>query len=169
MEFTSVNWKIYPEGNKVLCNIDLSLRETMNAILSTYNLTNIQKLIERYDDISWNKNTGEIELYEDISRHGSSQNILKNKLQLTDKENKINILVELLLKELEEKENEIMSTIKDEIIEQFESILHEAQSMWLSEYCYSAEEENQRIADDKETLQYFKRLLEEFENECKNR
>jgi len=62
-----------------------------------------------------------------------------------------------------------MSAIKDEIIEQFESILYEAQSMWLSEYCCSAKEQRQRIADDEEMLQYFKRLLEEFENECKNR
>ena len=62
-----------------------------------------------------------------------------------------------------------MPTIKDEIIEQFESILYEAQSMWLSEYCCSAKEQRQRIADDEEMLQYFKRLLEEFENECKNR
>lgn len=62
-----------------------------------------------------------------------------------------------------------MSTIKDEIIEQFESILYEAQSMWLSEYCCSAKEQKQRIADDEEMLQYFKRLLEEFENGSKNR
>ena len=62
-----------------------------------------------------------------------------------------------------------MATIKDEIIEQFESILYEAQSMWLSEFCCSAEEEDQRVTDDEEMLQYFKRLLEEFENECKNR
>ena len=62
-----------------------------------------------------------------------------------------------------------MSTIKDEIIEQFEYILYDSQSMWLSEYCCSGKEERQRIADDKEMLQYFKRLLEEFENECKNR
>ena len=62
-----------------------------------------------------------------------------------------------------------MSTIKDEIIEQFESILYEAQSMWLSEYCCSAKEQRQRIADDEEMLQYFKRLLEEFENGSKNR
>lgn len=62
-----------------------------------------------------------------------------------------------------------MPTIKDEIIEQFESILYEAQSMWLSEYCCSDKEQRQRIADDEEMLQYFKRLLEEFENECKNR
>lgn len=60
-------------------------------------------------------------------------------------------------------------TIKDEIIEQFESILYEAQSMWLSEYCCSDKEGDQRITDDEEMLQYFKRLLEEFENECKNR
>lgn len=62
-----------------------------------------------------------------------------------------------------------MITTKDMIIAQFESALKEAQSMWLSEYCCSAEEENQRIIDDKECLQYFKELLEEFENECKNR
>ena len=62
-----------------------------------------------------------------------------------------------------------MSTIKDEIIEQFESILYEAQSMWLSEYCCSAKEQRQRIADDEEMLQYFKKLLEEFENGSKNR
>lgn len=62
-----------------------------------------------------------------------------------------------------------MSTIKDEIIEQFEYILYDSQSMWLSEYCCSAKERRQRIADDEEMLQYFKRLLEEFENECKNR
>jgi len=62
-----------------------------------------------------------------------------------------------------------MSTIKNKIIEQFESILYEAQSMWLSEYCCSAKKQRQRIADDEEMLQYFKRLLEEFENECKNR
>ena len=55
-----------------------------------------------------------------------------------------------------------MPTIKDEIIEQFESILYEAQSMWLSEYCCSDKEQRQRIADDEEMLQYFKRLLEEF-------
>lgn len=61
-----------------------------------------------------------------------------------------------------------MSTIKDEIIEQFEFILYEAQSMWLSEYCCSAKEQRQRIADDEEMLQYFKRLLEEFENGSKN-
>ena len=61
-----------------------------------------------------------------------------------------------------------MATIKDEIIEQFESILYEAQSMWLSEYCYSAKEEDQRVTDDEEMLQYFKRLLEEFENGSKN-
>ncbi len=62
-----------------------------------------------------------------------------------------------------------MSTVKDEIIEQFESILYEAQSMWLSEYCYSAKEEEQRITDDEEMLQYFNKLLEEFEDECKDR
>ena len=62
-----------------------------------------------------------------------------------------------------------MATLKDEIIEQFESILYEAQSMWLSEYCCSAKEENQRVTDDEEMLQYFKKLLEGFENECKNR
>ena len=62
-----------------------------------------------------------------------------------------------------------MSTIKDEIIEQFESILYDSQSMWLSEYCCSAKEQRQRIADDEEMLQYFKKLLGEFENECKNR
>ena len=62
-----------------------------------------------------------------------------------------------------------MSTIKDEIIEQFEYILYDSQSMWLSEYCCSAKEQRQRVADDEEMLQYFKRLLEEFENECKNR
>lgn len=62
-----------------------------------------------------------------------------------------------------------MSTIKDEIIEQFEYILYDSQSMWLSEYCCSAKEQRERIADDEEMLQYFKRLLEEFENECKNR
>ena len=61
-----------------------------------------------------------------------------------------------------------MSTIKDEIIEQFESILYDSQSMWLSEFCCSAEEQRQRIADDEEMLQYFKRLLEEFENGSKN-
>lgn len=63
----------------------------------------------------------------------------------------------------------MVSTIKDEIIEQFEYILYDSQSMWLSEYCCSAKEQRQRIADDEEMLQYFKRLLEEFENECKNR
>lgn len=63
----------------------------------------------------------------------------------------------------------MMSTIKDEIIEQFEYILYDSQSMWLSEYCCSAKEQRQRIADDEEMLQYFKKLLEEFENECKNR
>lgn len=62
-----------------------------------------------------------------------------------------------------------MSTIKDEIIEQFESILYEAQSMWLSEYCCSVKEQKQRVTDDEEMLQYFKKLLEGFENECKNR
>lgn len=62
-----------------------------------------------------------------------------------------------------------MSTIKDKIIEQFEFILYDSQSMWLSEYCCSAKEQRQRVADDEEMLQYFKRLLEEFENECKNR
>ena len=62
-----------------------------------------------------------------------------------------------------------MSIIKDEIIEQFEFVLYDAQSMWLSEFCCSAKEQRQRIADDEEMLQYFKRLLEEFENECKNR
>ena len=62
-----------------------------------------------------------------------------------------------------------MSTIKDKIIEQFEDILYDSQSMWLSEYCCSAKEQRERIADDEEMLQYFKRLLEEFENECKNR
>ena len=63
----------------------------------------------------------------------------------------------------------MMSIIKDEIIEQFEYILYDSQSMWLSEYCCSAKEQRERIADDEEMLQYFKRLLEEFENECKNR
>lgn len=62
-----------------------------------------------------------------------------------------------------------MSTIKNKIIEQFEDILYDSQSMWLSEYCCSAKEQRERIADDEEMLQYFKRLLEEFENECKNR
>ena len=62
-----------------------------------------------------------------------------------------------------------MITTKDMIIAQFESVLEEAQSMWLSEWAYSVEEEYQRIIDDEETLQYFKELLEEFENECKNR
>ena len=62
-----------------------------------------------------------------------------------------------------------MSIIKDEIIEQFEYILYDSQSMWLSEYCCSTKEQKERIADDEEMLQYFKRLLEEFENECKNR
>ena len=55
-----------------------------------------------------------------------------------------------------------MSTIKDEIIEQFESILYEAQSMWLSEYCCSVKEQKQRVTDDEEILQYFKKLLEGF-------
>lgn len=62
-----------------------------------------------------------------------------------------------------------MITTKDMIIAQFESVLKEAQSMWLSDYCYSTEEQYQRIIDDEEMLQYFKELLEEFENECKNR
>lgn len=61
-----------------------------------------------------------------------------------------------------------MSTIKDEIIEQFKSILYESQSMWLSEFCCSGKEKNQRITDDEEMLLYFKKLLEEFENECKS-
>ena len=59
--------------------------------------------------------------------------------------------------------------IKDEIIEQFKFLLYDSQSMWLSEYCCSAKEQKQRIADDEEMLQYFKELLEEFENECKSR
>ena len=59
--------------------------------------------------------------------------------------------------------------IKDEIIEQFKFLLYDSQSMWLSEYCCSAKEQKQRIADDEEMLQYFKGLLEEFENECKSR
>ena len=64
---------------------------------------------------------------------------------------------------------EATKIIKDKIIEQFKSILYEAQSMWLSEYYHSTKEENQRVTDDEEMLQYFKRLLEEFENECKSR
>ena len=51
-----------------------------------------------------------------------------------------------------------MSTIKDEIIEQFESILYEAQSMWLSEYCCSAKEQRQRIADDEEMFFHLQML-----------
>ena len=62
-----------------------------------------------------------------------------------------------------------MSTIKDEIIELFEDVLYDAQSSWLSEYCCSAKERTLRVANDEETLQYFKKLLEGFENECKNR
>lgn len=57
-----------------------------------------------------------------------------------------------------------MAEIKNEIIELFESVLYDAQSMWLSDYCCSTEEQRQRIADDEEMLQYFKKLLEEFED-----
>ena len=62
-----------------------------------------------------------------------------------------------------------METIKNEIIELFEFLLYDSQSMWLSEYCCSAKEQRQRIADDEEMLQYFKKLLEEFENGRQNR
>lgn len=54
---------------------------------------------------------------------------------------------------------------KEELINEFKFQLYDAQSLWLSEYCCSTKEREQRIKDDKETLYHFINLLEEVINE----
>lgn len=54
---------------------------------------------------------------------------------------------------------------KEKLINEFKFQLYDAQSLWLSDYCCSAEEKEQRIKDDEETLNYFINLLEEVINE----
>lgn len=54
---------------------------------------------------------------------------------------------------------------KEELINEFKSQLYDAQSLWLSEYCCSAEERESRIKDDEKILHHFINLLEEVINE----
>lgn len=54
---------------------------------------------------------------------------------------------------------------KEKLINEFKFQLYDAQSLWLSEYCCSAKEKEQRIKNDEETLNYFINLLEEVIND----
>jgi hypothetical protein len=54
---------------------------------------------------------------------------------------------------------------KEKLIDEFKFQLYDAQSLWLSDYCCSEKEREQRIKDDEETLNYFINLLEEVINE----
>ena len=50
---------------------------------------------------------------------------------------------------------------KKELLELYKEAIYDAQSMWLSEYCYTKEEEDNRIKEDKEMIEYFERILYE--------
>lgn len=54
---------------------------------------------------------------------------------------------------------------KNEIIELYKEAIDDAQSMWLSEYCCTKEEEDNRIKEDKESIEHFIALLNEESNE----
>jgi len=54
--------------------------------------------------------------------------------------------------------------ILNEIYDAYKGCLEDASSMWKSEYCYSAEEEERRDMEDKEDLKYFESLLQKIDN-----
>jgi hypothetical protein len=49
--------------------------------------------------------------------------------------------------------------ITSELIHMFDEALYEAQSLWLSDYCCSNEEERERIAEDEKIHHEFLSLL----------
>lgn len=54
--------------------------------------------------------------------------------------------------------------ILNEIYDAYKGCLEDASSMWKSEYCCSAEEEERRDMEDKEDLKYFESLLQKIDN-----
>ena len=50
--------------------------------------------------------------------------------------------------------------IINELYDLYKYTLEDASSMWLSEYCNTAEEEENRKKSDEEDLKYFKKLLQ---------
>ena len=53
----------------------------------------------------------------------------------------------------------------NKLISMYEAALEEAQSLWLSEYCCSKEEREQRIHDDEESLKEFIEICERVRGE----
>lgn len=59
--------------------------------------------------------------------------------------------------------------ILNEIYDAYKGCLEDASSMWKSEYCCSAEEEERRDMEDKEDLKYFESLLQKIDNNISNK
>lgn len=48
---------------------------------------------------------------------------------------------------------------KDRLLEMYESAIEEAQTLWLSDYCTSSEEAENRKQEDKAAIEEFKKIL----------
>jgi hypothetical protein len=56
----------------------------------------------------------------------------------------------------------MQNDIKQELYDLYKYALEDASSMWLSEYCCSAKEGENRRKSDEEDLKYFKELLQKL-------
>lgn len=57
------------------------------------------------------------------------------------------------------------NNILNQIYDAYKYALNDATDMWLSEYCCSKKEKENRYKEDKEDLEYFKGLLKEINSE----
>jgi hypothetical protein len=56
----------------------------------------------------------------------------------------------------------MQNDLTKELYDLYKYALEDASSMWLSEYCCSAKEEENRRKSDEEDLKYFKELLQKL-------
>jgi hypothetical protein len=56
----------------------------------------------------------------------------------------------------------MQNDVRQELYDLYKYALEDASSMWLSEYCCSVKEEEDRKKSDEEDLKYFKELLQKL-------
>lgn len=54
-----------------------------------------------------------------------------------------------------------MYTNKEELLELYKEAIRDATDWYLSYFCASQEDEEKRLVDDKEAIEYFERILNE--------
>ena len=56
----------------------------------------------------------------------------------------------------------MQNDVRQELYDLYKYALEDASAMWLSEYCCTAKEEENRKKSDEEDLKYFKELLQKL-------